>query len=72
MKYFVSSDIHSYFDEWQKALIKKGFDINNSEHKVVINGDLFDRGAKARQLQNYIVDLIDKNRRKNKWQKKDR
>ena len=28
MKYFVSADIHGYFDEWQTALQEKGFDIN--------------------------------------------
>ena len=32
MKYFVSSDIHGFFDEWQSALNEKGFDLNNPEH----------------------------------------
>jgi serine/threonine protein phosphatase 1 len=62
IKYFVASDIHGYFNEWQKALKKQGFDINNPEHIVVVNGDLFDRGLQAKQLQKFVADLVDKKR----------
>lgn len=34
MKYFVSSDIHGYYDEWMKALGENGFDEKNPEHRV--------------------------------------
>jgi len=44
MKYFVSSDIHGHFDEWMNSLAAKGFDINNPQHKIVLCGDIFDRG----------------------------
>ena len=47
MKYFVSSDIHGFFDEWQNALTDKGFDLNNPEHKIILCGDLFDRGSQS-------------------------
>ena len=60
MKYFVCADIHGYFDEWQTALKEKGFDIENSTHKVIICGDLFDRGRKPKQIIDYILSHKDK------------
>ena len=39
-KYFITSDPHSYYTVLMKALKKKGFDINNEEHVIVICGDL--------------------------------
>lgn len=55
MKYFVCSDIHGFYDEWQKALREKGFDLNNPNHKLIICGDLFDRGDKPKQIIDYIL-----------------
>ncbi len=60
MKYFVSSDIHGFYDEWIKALKEKQFNINNPEHKIIICGDLFDRGLQSKQLQTFAMDLITK------------
>lgn len=56
-RYFISSDIHSFFDEWQKALIKKGFDVNNPEHIIVIVGDIFDRGTQPLEIYNFLKKL---------------
>ena len=53
MKYFVSSDIHGFFDEWQNALKDKGFDLNNPEHKIILCGDLFDRGSQPKEIINF-------------------
>ena len=44
VKYFVSSDIHGFYDEWMKALKDAGFDIANDNHKIIVCDDLFDRG----------------------------
>lgn len=60
MKYFVCSDIHSYYDEWIKALNSSGFDLNNDNHKLIICGDLFDRGHQPKQ----VIDYIQKNSEK--------
>lgn len=57
MKYFISSDIHGFYDEYQKSLLEKGFDINNKSHIIVILGDLFDRGHKHRELIDFILNL---------------
>lgn len=60
MKYFVSADIHGFFDEWMTALKEKGFDIKNSNHKIIVCGDLFDRGHQPKE----IIDFILSNREK--------
>ena len=57
MKYFVSSDIHGFYDEWIKALKEKGFDKNNPNHKLIICGDLFDRGSQSKEVYEYISKL---------------
>lgn len=60
MKYFVSADIHGFYDEWMNALSEKGFDIENPEHKIIVCGDLFDRGNKPKE----IIDFVLKNKEK--------
>ena len=55
MKYFVSSDIHGFFNEWQNALKDKGFDLNNPEHKIILCGDLFDRGSQQKEIINFVL-----------------
>lgn len=40
MLWFVSSDIHSFYDEWQKALVDSGFDNSNNMHGIIVCGDL--------------------------------
>lgn len=56
-KYFVITDVHSYYDEMIKALNKAGFDKNNPEHTLVHCGDLFDRGPKPKECLDYIMSI---------------
>ncbi len=60
MIYFVSADIHGFFDEWQNALKEKHFDINNPNHKIIICGDLFDRGRQPKEIIDYVLNHKDK------------
>ena len=62
MKYFVTSDIHGFFDEFIFALNQSNFDVENPNHKLIILGDLFDRGRKAKELQTFVMDLIAKDK----------
>ena len=62
MKYYVLSDIHGYFDETVAALHNAGWFDETAPSKIVICGDLFDRGGQALKLQNFIVDLLAKDR----------
>lgn len=59
-KWFVSSDIHSFFDIFYAELLKKGFEIDNPEHKVVICGDLLDRGDQTLRLFEFVKSLGDR------------
>lgn len=57
MKYFVVSDVHSYYTPLRKALDDAGFDPNNENHTLISCGDLFDRGTESKELLNYIMAL---------------
>lgn len=59
-KYFVVSDTHSFYDELMAALNEKGFEANNHKHKLVVCGDLFDRGEQTVQLYNFVKSLGDR------------
>ena len=60
MKYFVSADIHGFYDEWIEALKEKNFDVNNPEHKIILCGDLFDRGRQPKEIIDFILSHKDK------------
>lgn len=60
MKYFVSGDIHGFYDEWQSALKEKGFDISNPNHKIILCGDLFDRGSQPKEIIEFVLKHKDK------------
>ena len=60
MKYYVVSDIHSYFSIFHKALSNAGFFEDTEPHKLIICGDLFDRGGESIQLQEFVLDLMKK------------
>ena len=62
MKYFAVSDIHSYYTPLQRALYGAGFDVNNPDHKLIICGDLMDRGSESYELQEYILKLLEKDK----------
>lgn len=55
--YFVTSDIHSYYTIFKEALANAGFDIKNPEHKLIICGDLFDRGLEAKELLKFLLSI---------------
>lgn len=60
--YFVSSDIHGFYTEWMDALKNEGFDINNDDHHIIVCGDLLDRGKEAKEVIDFVWDMLNKNR----------
>ena len=56
-KFFVTSDIHSYYTELTTALKDAGFDENNEEHWLVVCGDCFDRGPDSAKVWRYLKNL---------------
>jgi serine/threonine protein phosphatase 1 len=59
-RYFITSDVHGFFNELMVALNSKGFDVNNSDHKLIILGDLFDRGPDNRKVYEFVKSLGDR------------
>lgn len=59
-KYFVTSDVHSFYNELIYTLSEKGFDKNNPEHKLIICGDVFDRGNHSKDLYKFLKSLGDR------------
>lgn len=57
IKYFIFSDVHSFYDELMYALNNVGFDKNNPEHIIVSCGDLLDRGPKPIQCLKFVNSL---------------
>lgn len=60
MKYYVVADVHGFYSELITALNEKVFFNDNSPRKLVVCGDVFDRGKEAIELQDFIVDLMEK------------
>ena len=61
MKYYVASDVHGFYSELHQALEKAGFFSDTAPHKLVLLGDLFDRGKEAVEMQDFVLDLMEKN-----------
>jgi serine/threonine protein phosphatase 1 len=57
MKLFVTSDIHSFYEPFIKALNEAGFDPNNEEHWLIVCGDCFDRGPDSVKLLHFLMQL---------------
>lgn len=61
-KYFVTSDIHSFYTAFATSLKESGFDSLNPDHILVLCGDLFDRGPDSAMIYQQIK-AIPKERR---------
>lgn len=62
IKYFVSGDIHSFFENWMLSLEHAGFDASNPAHKIIICGDLFDRGNATLDCFEFVKQLAAEDR----------
>ena len=60
MRYYVTADVHGYFRELKTALQENGFFEDKEPHKLIICGDLYDRGSEALPLQEFILELLAK------------
>lgn len=58
MRYYVVADVHGFYTELIAALTEKGFFGDNQLHKLIVCGDLLDRGKEAVKVQNFILDLM--------------
>lgn len=56
-KYFVISDIHSFYDEMIECLNKKGYDKDNPDHILIVCGDAWDRGTQPLEVYNFLISI---------------
>ena len=56
-KYFVTADIHGFYDEFISALYTAGFDIGNPDHVLISLGDALDRGKQPKEVLEFIMAL---------------
>ncbi len=62
MKYYVVSDIHGYCTQFKKALGNEGFFEDKELSKLIVCGDLLDRGAEAIPLIDFMLNLAEQGR----------
>lgn len=62
MKYYVVADVHSYYTPLRYALQQAGFFDETEPCRLVVCGDLFDRGREAVELQDFLVQLLREDR----------
>lgn len=58
MKYYVCSDIHGFYSLFIKALKEAGYFTDPEPHKLLILGDLMDRGSEAAEMQKFILEQM--------------
>ena len=58
MRYFVVSDVHSFFTPLITALNEKGF--NKDKDTLIVCGDVFDRGNETNEVYDFIKSLPNK------------
>jgi serine/threonine protein phosphatase 1 len=56
MKYYVISDPHGFYTETVAALKSAGYFDDPSEHRLVVVGDLLDRGGEANKMVEFMMD----------------
>ena len=60
MRYYVVSDVHGFYSILKSSLANAGFFRDTEPHTLLILGDLFDGGKEARALQDFILDLMER------------
>ena len=59
MKYYITADVHGFYTEFHKALEEAGYFTDPEPHKLIILGDIFDRGREAVEMQRFILQLME-------------
>lgn len=62
MKYYIVSDIHGYYTHLKNALAEVGFFEENKPCKLVVCGDLLDRGAEVIPLIEFMLQLAEQDK----------
>lgn len=58
LRYYVVSDVHGFYTPLRTALSDAGYFDDPQPHKLLMLGDLFDRGSEALELQAFVCELL--------------
>jgi len=61
-KYFAVADVHGHLTILKQELDKAGFKLEDETHKLIVVGDMFDRGPESYDLYLWLKDLCDKDK----------
>lgn len=59
MRYYVTADVHGFYTVLVQALEKSGYFEDAEPHKLIILGDLFDRGSEALVMMKFVLGLME-------------
>ncbi len=59
MRYYVTADVHGFYTKFHNALEEAGWFAETEPHKLIILGDIFDRGQEAKKMQDFILQLME-------------
>ena len=62
VKYYVVADVHGHFSVLKKELEKAGFFADKEPNKLIVCGDLLDRGTEAVKLIDFMMELLREDR----------
>ena len=62
MKYYVIADPHGFYDEMIKTLRERGYFDDQGEHRLVVLGDILDRGSQANEMVEFMMEQDRKGR----------
>ena len=59
MRYYVVADVYGYYTQMKSAIEKAGFFSDPTLHKLIMRGDIFDRGHEAKQVQQFVLEQME-------------
>ncbi len=59
MKYYVAADVHGFYTIFHRALEAAGYFSDPAPHRLLLLGDIFDRGPEAVQMQDFVLRLME-------------
>ena len=58
MRYYVLADVHGYYTKMIDKLTEVGFFDDKEPHKLILCGDMMDRGKEACKMQEFMYNLL--------------
>ncbi len=62
MRFYVTADPHGFYSILRASLDRAGFFSDKESHKLIVLGDLLDRGEEAIDMQDFILNLMEEDR----------